>query len=55
MSPLPRGSGLKYVSKLDILIRHNFIDLFGSLTTSIFREKLSLEFRVSDYKLKDSM
>ena len=34
---------------------HNFIDLFGSLTTSIFREKLSLEFRVSDYKLKDSM
>lgn len=34
---------------------HGFIDLFGSFTTSVFRDKLSLEFRVSDYKLKDSI
>ena len=31
---------------------HLSVDLFGNLTTSLFKEKLSIEFRVSDYITK---
>ena len=33
--------------------QHNFVDLFGNLGLSSFRDKLTLEFRISDFIAKD--